>query len=491
MGQAIDIQSLGIPVLRPASTATKALQAIGIVLFFIMVCFVAFRGAEWWLTALFACLLVVRVVVVEWFDDEGDRPSLKSVLVAPILTLTGGVIVFLALNLSSLAHGKFDSEGLITVAKFVLALLSAYEVSILYRWRRASRARRVAESEGVAEETDRISVPGALYHFAGYIVGFAAAVTAVSFATDWLDRGLAYVVSFLIGKLLVDMFSPTYRSLARAPLSQSLLRMAAISPLWWGLPWAIVAGVGSTLAINSSTNLVLLFLPEVVLESVAPLIVVVTSGFCLMALAGVLIDVLSGSRFGYAPPGTGLSASDWLRLFLGVLILNFVSLLALYRPTPLWGRDLYGEERWTCAESRGEYMVGWVPAAGVHITVHDNYIALFNLSCVPRANGRGCDYDDSGWDRLVFEFRREGGGKILSYSRGQDDVRSEYRHHADLVFGASVDVVNEMLRSKNVSLTISAPNGRELYSINADLASFAREYGKCNARWRDEAGGAN
>ena len=86
-----------------------------------------------------------------------------------------------------------------------------------------------------------------------------------------------------------------------------------------------------------------------------------------------------------------------------------------------------------------------------------------------------------------FEFHQMRGAKILSYARGQEDVKSELRHHGDLVVNAAADLITEMLRSKDFTLTIKAEKQRKLYSVNANLSKFPREYGVCTMHWRESA----
>jgi hypothetical protein len=377
-------------------------------------------------------------------------------------------------------------DEFIFVAGLIGLIIYVFLVSRIYDWRRARRAS--GYGDGVEGDVERVSILGGLHHVAGYLVGFAMG-TAASIQLDnvWL-RLATFIVAFLAGKLLMDVTAPSYRNLARHGVPQALMRMAVVSPVWWGLPWALVLGGGWVVIGVHDALSSPYYLKWMVETALLPFLVVVTAGFSVIALVAVAGDLLEGQLF--QPSGDvddGWSRGDWMRAYICVAISAGLALSYMVKPLPKWGSELYGLETWTCAERDGEYAVGWVPRAGVHITVHDTRVELFDASCVPRRDGDGCDYDDAGWDRLTFSFQGADGPDEISFTRGEVDVPTGYRHHADLLVHAAYEVVTRLQRNRSFTLHIIAPKARELYALNVSLAGFNKAYDTCAVRWREQA----
>jgi hypothetical protein len=153
---------------------------------------------------------------------------------------------------------------------------------------------------------------------------------------------------------------------------------------------------------------------------------------------------------------------------------------------PMAPRDdeVFGEETWTCAKRSGEYELAWVGKSGVRISLRRHYIDLFNISCVPRGGGSGCDYDREGWYEITIAVTQDGRSLApITFNKTSPGVGSNYRHHADLTGDLADAIVGAFRAGQSAKMTIRARNGRLLYERTIDLRGFLEGQNVCQARW--------
>jgi hypothetical protein len=475
-GDGVDLLSQDATHWRGTYWRSQIAAAFGIVLLLGFGLSFVERDLSFILIAGAAVALPAWWVIQSWLAlSEVDRSSganfWRSAAVAALLYLGG-----FAAGVFSYGRGKLDWG----VLPFVAPLLVAVLARAIYAWRDA-RERPVGLFR---TQFARISHGGAQLHLAGYVVALAAAIAAAAPFQGWTLRSAAYVTGALIGKLAIDLLFARPAPLKAPTVAAALARMTVLSPLWWGLPWGLLAAAYLAVTdIEATASLARLNMSIVFHTAVA-----------VVLLFAALTAVAYVQDFGKAKPSedtaeSDLSPPDWTRLYAGVMFLAVAAYAVIY--VPFWRSDeeLFGVEKWTCARTDDGWMLGWIGRPGVRIKVQ-GYIDLFNISCVPEANGKGCAYDEEGWDAIEFVVHgADGFDTKVAFNRKSEGVKASYRHHA-YVYGA---LGNELLWAlyggKSAEMTIKAPRGRVLYAKRMDLTGYGRALKACAAKWEQEAAG--
>jgi len=209
----------------------RAQVASGVVL---AVSFVLLIVAFQWAMALPAAALFAFLVMPSWLGAQAQYPPLAAWrgigahLLGFGVPLIGVMLMYLVLS-----KGRPSVMGLLPFVAIGAVCYSAY------RWRNQATA-----LERVRGERDGMALLQRLWrHYLGYAVGLAAGVGA---NLAWRDTGLletedflteiAFVTTFLAGKTVVDVSLPQ-PPLAPKRASLAVLQLAAMSPVWFGLPW--------------------------------------------------------------------------------------------------------------------------------------------------------------------------------------------------------------------------------------------------------------
>lgn len=184
------------------------------------------------LSVLGAAAVLAQFAVPNWVGVEPRFP-VPSMLAAVIehvfgfvVPMVGVLLLYFVLN-----KGDFNFLGMVPIA-----VLGALIYSV-YRWRllgvSLARVRGASVPMSLGERLWR--------HYLGYAAGLTAGAVAVIVAgagQNWLMAAGAYGGAFMIAKALVDLSLPQ-PPLEAERLSDTAAQLAAMSPVWFGLPWGV------------------------------------------------------------------------------------------------------------------------------------------------------------------------------------------------------------------------------------------------------------
>jgi hypothetical protein len=328
-----------------------------------------------------------------------------------------------------------------------------------------------------------VSWEGAFVHFAGYVLALAAAIASAGLLDGWSARTAGFVGGAVVGKLVADFMFAQPAPLGDARLSHALMRMTVLSPLWWGLPWGLLAAGYFHILENGRSTFFTSGLPVVYHVVIA--VVFVFAAMTAVAFAQEYKEW--GRSFPENEAAEGLqSPAAWTGFFAAVTALALVGYGIVHVPFWRSDKEIFGVETWTCAKDDGKWTLGWIPKTGVQITVR-GYIDLFNISCVPRKDGKGCDYDDAGWDQIdIVVHGKDGFDTKVSFDRKSDGVIATLRHHADIYGALGREILLALYNGKAAELKIHAPGRRLLYTQRVDLTGYNSGLETCSAHWRQE-----
>ena len=237
--------------------------------------------------ALFALPVAAAIAFValpSWIGVEPRYPvpSLWATMYGNMLgfgvPMVGVLLMYVMLN-----------KGDLRYAAFVPVAVAGALIYSAYRWRYLGEA--MARVRGVRAGmplVDRL-----WRHYLGYAVGLAAGGVALSATRgmDWsLSTGL-FAIVFLAVKAAVDLSLPQ-PPLKTERLSTAALQLAAMSPVWFGLPWGVAltfasvdltAGRWSLLTAVSSNAVIVVYV------TIATVVV-----FTAFALVAFLIEAATG-----------------------------------------------------------------------------------------------------------------------------------------------------------------------------------------------------
>jgi hypothetical protein len=439
-----------------------------------------FRDIGMFLVAVYAVVIPVFLVVDSWLGLAAREPP---VTLTRYLRARAGELATL---LIAFAVGMFWGRPFETipwgVASIVLAAAAVFVVRAIYLWRERYRPTNYGLT-GVAAADTLLSPQAVRIHFAGYAIGLAAALTAAAATGDPLAASAAYFTAFVAGKLAADMIWPLPASLASGPASRTLAKMTAVSPVLWGAPWGIAAGGGYFLWTLS-------FQPQYVTSAAQAgawvslsVAVAVPLVFALLTAIAYGHEVLAGLET--EPNDTDdAAARSWAVHYWAVLGIALLALAVLIDPMAPRDEEVFGEETWTCAKQSSEYELVWIGKAGVRISFRRHHIDLFNVSCVPRADGRGCDYDDEGWHEITIVVAQDGRTAApIIFNRTSPGVHADLRHHADIDGELADAIVGAFRAGRSAKITVRAKGGRLLYEKTIDLRGFLEGQNACQLRW--------
>ena len=176
-------------------------------------------------------MIPIWMVIGHWLGWQANTPPETSsgALLRILVTTVAAVVIAVS--------GRDPDEWFPVVPAIAAVMLTFVVVQMVYAW----RARAYANGP-----IGRLTATAAAAHFAGYVFGLAAGISAATFVAtrfkledEWLWTGLAFGMAFALAKLFADLMMPEPARLRTSTLSGALLRMTVVSPLWWGLPWGI------------------------------------------------------------------------------------------------------------------------------------------------------------------------------------------------------------------------------------------------------------
>lgn len=353
----------------------------------------------------------------------------------------------------------------------------------VYAWREA-QSRPVGL---LTTRFDRTSAGGIAAHFASYVFALAAALAASAPFGDFSSRTAAYVGAGLLAKLAADFVFTKPAPLDDRTLSGALTRMTVLSPLWWGLPWGVLIA-GYFFILEDDPRWPITSVIGDNLPIVSHVLIAVVLVFAAVTAVAYFRESRIDSAWGAASPEQEgeLRPADWARLYWGVLALALAGYTFAF--VPFWRSDEedFGVETWTCARVEDGWTLGWIAKAGINIKVR-GYIFLFNISCVPRNDGSGCDYDDEGWDAVdIVVTGKDGFRTTVAFDRKSEGVNADSLHHADVYGNLGNEILWALYNGKSADMSIKAPRGRLLYTKHIDLSGYNKALDACRARWRQE-----
>jgi hypothetical protein len=237
--------------------------------------------------ALFALPVVAAIAfgaLPSWIGVEPRYPvpSIWAAVYSNILgfgvPMVGVLLMFVMLN-----------KGDLRYAALVPAAVTGALVYSAYRWRYLGEAMaRVRGVRAGMPVVDRL-----WRHYLGYALGLAGGGVALSATRgiDWSFGTALFAIVFLAGKAAVDLSLPQ-PPLKTERLSTAALQLAAMSPVWFGLPW----GVALTFALAALTPADWSVLTAVSTNTVTVVYVTIASVvvFTAFALVAFLIEVATG-----------------------------------------------------------------------------------------------------------------------------------------------------------------------------------------------------
>jgi hypothetical protein len=460
------------------SRRERVFVAVGATGALILASMFVFRDIGYFLLSVYAVALPIFFVVESSLGLIRRDPSLGflAYLAARALEFVVIVVVFLASFL--LRRDGIDWE----VIGFLGAPLAALLARIVYRWR---ELRRPTNHEFGDDPSAFVVLSRSArhIHWASYAIGFAAALVAVSQFDTWQSVGSAFVAGFLAGKLAVDLLWQTPASLAAGPPSRALTKMTALSPFLWGLPWGVLAGAYYAhwmLSLRPQDTAWALIDGAGVGLRVA---IAVSLVLGLVTAVAYLHEWLAGA-WGEPDDDDAAEIRYWALGYWCVFGLALAGAALMVDPMEPRDEEVFGEETWTCAKRGDDYELAWVGRAGVRISFRRHYIDLFNISCVPDAGGRTCDYDDEGWHEITIAVTRNGSALApITFKRDTPGVKSDYRHHADIVGDLADKIVDAFRSGQSARMIIRSKNGRLLYEKTIDLRGFVEGQNACQTRW--------
>lgn len=469
-GHALNTDLASTDASHPATRLHVAALVLGVL---VLSTFYFVRPASLLAMPILIVLVPIVVVTTQWLGlrRHASQPTTLRARAASFLT-------FVVAAMAGPMITREPDEWLPIVPIIAAVTITGFIVYAIY----ASRIKPYATDGSVS----RLSADGIRAHFTGYIVGLAAGIGAATLvrvygplADMWLWSAVAYGIAFAVGKLAADLLSPTPAPYRQPTMSSALLRMTALSPLWWGLPWGI-AYAGYTAVTLNAMNIGLRFLMMDGLSSVLHVATAVTLVFAALTILVYVQEVIfEPRREPQEPPSEALASGDWARLFWGVVFLSLAAGVFVYRPLGPSDRELFGTETWKCARDGDEYKLGWIARDGVHITNLRGGFDFFNMSCVPRAGSRGgCKYDKENWDEAMFVIRGSNATRTITFSRRDPDVQ-----YGGLYGKSALTLLDALYEGSSADMTVKAPKGRVLYTLHIDLKGFRPELDTCIAHW--------
>ena len=140
-------------------------------------------------------------------------------------------------SLALLALVPLEYWPWIPVGSLITAVLGA--VGGFYAWSYSRAYVAAAQREPQQAPAPSPFLQLAMRHYAGYSLGLAAALLAITFIADRQMAAIAVLPAFLAGKLFSDALAPVayYDTTIEVPWTfAGLLRGAITSIVWWGLP---------------------------------------------------------------------------------------------------------------------------------------------------------------------------------------------------------------------------------------------------------------
>lgn len=429
------------------------------------------RPATFLLIPALTVLVPIVVVTTHWL-------GLNVQQVQSFRSIASGILIATVAGVAGPMSARDPDEWVPIVPVTAVAVVTIFSVYAIY-----ARRALAYDIDGAVE---RLSVDGLRAHFTGYVAGLAAAIgaativeTQLTISDKWPWSGAAFGIAFALGKLVADLVSPRPSPFRQASMSGALLRMTALSPLLWGLPWGIAYAGYDFVTFNSMRGGASWYDAESILSSVLHVAVAVTLVFAGLTILTFAQELFVFRRAQHDGKEEAFSSGDWARLFLGVLLLSFTAGLLIFRPLGPSHRELFGTETWRCARDGDEYKLGWIAREGVHITNVRGGFDFFNMSCVPRSKLRGgCKYDDDGWDEVVIAISGPTTSKTVTFNRRDPDMK-----YGGLYGNSALALLDALYQGSSAQMTIKAPKGRVLYVLQIDLKGFRPELDKCIAQW--------
>jgi hypothetical protein len=456
--------------------------AFGFVLLFGVVLYFVARDIGFLLIAGAAVAFPIWLVIVSWLGLNSPKPGAppQSSWRGWLLSAIGFVAAFLV---GAWPRGgePFRWQILLLLAPVVVAATAR----TLYDWReRQSRPIGLFPAP-----LARISLEGWLVQITSYAIGFTAAVAAAACFSGWTPRVAAYATAALIGKLAVDFIPAQPPPLNDRILSRALLRMTVVSVLWWGLPWAVLAAGFFHVQNGGDAHVEAAVRESIPVVSHVAIAVVLV--FALLTMVVFLRQPRADAAWqaSFRHEQGALLPADWVRLYWSVFLLALAAYLSAFIPFWRSDGDRFGVETWTCAKVDEYWELAWIGKAGVHIEAYGEAgtISFFNISCVPRADGRTCEYDDAGWDQVEFVVHgRDGFDTTVAFSRKSAGVDEEFRHHANVSGALATEILWALHNGKSADMTIRAPRGRLLYAKHIELRGYTEAFDACVPHWRKE-----
>jgi hypothetical protein len=326
-------------------------------------------------------------------------------------------LTFALLAVVTFAFGVFyrradwDADSLVIVAPMFAALI----VRTIYLWRDLH-----GRSFGVFRAPASRFSGGAIFaHLAGYAVALAAGFAAASYAGDWLSRLAAYAGAVMFGKLAIDLLVASPPPLDDRSLTSALTRMTVASPLLWGVPWALLVA-GYFMGVEERGVWSLEQFAEDYTLTLANVVIAVVLIFAVATAAVFVFEPRADKTWAKAAPADddALRPADWARLYWVVLFLTAAGLAVTFVPRERSDDEVFGVDKWTCAKKDGRWTLARLSNGNFDIRIRGRYIDLFNVSCVPRKDGSGCQYDDEGWDEVEFVVHgRDGFDTAVKFNR--------------------------------------------------------------------------
>jgi hypothetical protein len=360
-------------------------------------------------------------------------------------------------------------------------MLFAVVMRAVYVWRDAY-SRRLGVFPA---HRSRISAAAITMHLAGYVLAFTAGLLAAAHAGNWSQRMTAYIGAALITKFIVDLLVAPSPPLDDRSQTRALTRMTVLSPLLWGVPWGLLIA-GYFIAMEGRSVLAEQLLAGNSLSLLANIAVATTLIFAATTIVVFVSEPAADKTWAASTPvpDGALRPIDWAMLYWAVLAGAVALLTIVFSPREPSDDELFGVDKWTCAKKESKWTLARLSNGNFDIRIRGRYVSLFNVSCVPEGDGRGCKYDDAGWDEVLFVVHgQDGFDTTVKFNRASKGVNSDYRHHADIFDDLANEIIIALTGGKSVDVTVRAPRRRDLYTKHIDLAGYEKALDVCVAHW--------
>lgn len=243
-----------------------------------------FVSREMALVSLPFAALLAFLALPSWVGAEPRYPvpsfwaAVRDQMLSFGVPMVGVLLMYLLLN-----------KGELAFAVVILFAVIGVFVYSAYRWQYMRDS--MARVRGVGEHMPLLA--RLWRHYLGYAVGLAAGLGAglAGGQIHWAVAQGGFVGAFLVGKGVSDLAlrQPPIRD---RRLSFTLAQLAAMSPVWFGLPWGATATAAWSLSLSAGSSLTWALANNaiiIVYVTVASVVV-----FTATALVAFLIEVATG-----------------------------------------------------------------------------------------------------------------------------------------------------------------------------------------------------